>query len=191
MKRYWRSLLLPVAGIGLAFTSACSSGVGAPNPPVDLAADAEADALAPQTRSTEPLPLLELVSRGGVGRLYTLNEREASSAETAHGMTRQPGQVGYMPARQIEGTTPLYRLKPSANSNRWLLTSSSRERDTLTSQDWVYEGIVGYVYTDPGAGRETLNRFTNGHEWRMSLDSEIEGYRLDGMVGHVDVNGNA
>jgi hypothetical protein len=191
MKRYSRSLSLSVAAIGLALASGCSVAPGASSPPPDL----DVNESASQARSTDPLPLLELVSSGGIGRLYTLNENEARTAETVHHMSREPGQVGYMPPQRIAGTTPLYRLKPTASENRWLLTASDHERDVLASQQWVYEGVVGYVYTEPGAGREKLNRFTNGRDWRMGLESEIaslgdEGYTLSGMVGYVDVGRN-
>jgi hypothetical protein len=111
MKRYSRSLSLSVAAIGLALASGCSVAPGASSPPPDL----DVNESASQARSTDPLPLLELVSSGGIGRLYTLNENEARTAETVHHMSREPGQVGYMPPQRIAGTTPLYRLKPTAS----------------------------------------------------------------------------
>jgi hypothetical protein len=184
MKMHWRSLLVPALGLGLALSSACSTGAGAPNPPADM----EASALSAETQSAEPLPVIELVSRGGVGRNYTLNEREARAAVADRDMTRTSAQLGSMSPRQVEGTGPAFRLKPSRNSNRWLVTSSTHERDTLASRGWVYEGIVGYVYIEPGSGRQELSRFTNGHEWRLSLESQIDGYVRDGTVGYVDVN---
>ncbi|HEY0475780.1 MAG TPA: hypothetical protein VGD34_29120, partial [Kribbella sp.] len=72
-------------------------------------ADAPASTAA-VTRTAPPVPLVELVSKGGVGRLYTADPREVTSA-TAAGLMRQPGQVGFLDRQAAAGQTPLFRLK--------------------------------------------------------------------------------
>lgn len=145
---------------------------------------------AAQRQGEEPMPLLELVSAGGSGRLYTLDQREAQNASENHGMDLQSGRVGYFPRGGADGTTPLYRLKPASDSTAWLFTVSEAERDSLIDDGWVFEGTAGHVYTDAAPDREVLNRLSNGREWRLALESETDelveaGYTLDGPVGYV------
>lgn len=137
-----------------------------------------------------PLPLLELVSASGSGRLYTLDQDEAMAAVTDHGMSLRPGRVGYLPAEEFDGSAEIYRLKARPDASSWLFTTSTTERDRLVDEDWVDEGTTGYVYSDPGPGLVRLMRFTNGREWRLALESETtgleqEGYTLDGPLGYV------
>jgi RHS repeat-associated protein len=66
-------------------------------------------------------------------------------------------------ATQQPGTVPLYRLFHDGGSHRWqettLYTTSEGEKEGLeASRDWHYEGILGYVWTSPGPGREPLYR---------------------------------
>jgi LPXTG-motif cell wall-anchored protein len=141
-------------------------------------------------QAAEPVPLLELVSGSGNGRLYTLDHQEALGAVRDHGMRLQPGRVGYLPRAEVEGAVPMYRLKRSASASGWLFTTSTSERDSLVAGGWVAEGVTGYVYRDPGPGRERLLRFTNGREWRLALESKTTelqraGYRVDGPLGYV------
>lgn len=138
----------------------------------------------------EPMPLVELVGGGGVGRLYTTDLDEARSA-AAGGMRRESQVVGYLPIGGAIGESrALYRLKPSATATRWLLTSSPEERDSLVAQGWTYEGVLGHVYTARGEGMAQLQRFSNGREWRVALESRHDellaaGYRFDGGLGYV------
>ncbi|MFI5731036.1 glycoside hydrolase family 99-like domain-containing protein [Kribbella sp. NPDC051587] len=139
-----------------------------------------------------PVPFVELVSPSGVGRLYTADPRELDAA-TAAGYRRQPGTTGFIDRTATSGSTPLFRLKPSATASKWLFTASTQERDALVKQGWVSEGTAGYVATQPGAGLVQLRRFTNGSEWRLALEPRTTellnaGYTLDGPVGYVRQN---
>ncbi|MEU4197817.1 glycoside hydrolase family 99-like domain-containing protein [Kribbella sp. NPDC026611] len=141
------------------------------------------------TRSAQPVPFVELVSPGGVGRLYTADPGELAAA-TAAGYQRQPGTTGFVGREAQAGWTALYRLKPTSNATKWLFTSSTQERDALMAQHWVLEGTAGFVASQPGPGLTQLRRFTNGREWRLALaprTSELlnAGYTLDGPVGYV------
>ncbi|WP_165367950.1 glycoside hydrolase family 99-like domain-containing protein [Phytoactinopolyspora endophytica] len=145
-----------------------------------------------QSESAEPLPLVELVSASGQGRLYTADAAEARRA-AANGMTRSPGQIGFLPREPFTGSKPMYRLKPSAGASKWLFTASSTERDRLVSQGWAYEGVAAYLYSQPGEGLVEMRRFTNGKEWRLALESRTDelknaGYTVDGPVGYVHEN---
>ncbi|NED99781.1 glycoside hydrolase family 99-like domain-containing protein [Phytoactinopolyspora halotolerans] len=156
----------------------------------DAMVEQAADALAAE--DAEPLPLVELVSKGGSGRLYTADAAEARGA-AANGMTRTPGQIGYLPREPFTGSKPMYRLKPSPTASKWLFTAGKAERDRLIRQGWVYEGIAAHLYTEPGPGLVELRRFTNGKEWRLALKprtAELQnaGYTLDGPVGYVHEN---
>jgi hypothetical protein len=141
-------------------------------------------------QAAEPMPLVELVGAAGTGRLYTTDLDEARAA-AAGGMRRERQVVGYLPIGGAIGTSrALYRLKPSATATRWLLTASDSERDALIAQGWRYEGVVGHIYTQRGAGMAQLQRFSNGREWRVALESRRDelvaaGYRLDGGLGYV------
>ena len=138
----------------------------------------------------EPMPLVELVGAAGTGRLYTTDLDEARAA-AAGGMRREPQVVGYLPIGGAIGQAhALYRLKPSATATRWLLTASVEERDALIAQGWRYEGVVGHSYLKRGNGMAQLQRFSNGKEWRVALESRraelvAAGYRLDGGLGYV------
>jgi hypothetical protein len=125
-----------------------------------------------------------------VGRLYTLDQREALGAVADHGMTLQRRQVGYFPRAAFDGSQAVYRLKPSPTATAWLVTPSTSERDSLVSQGWVSEGVTGHVYRNAGPGRVRLMRFSNGREWRLAFEArtaELQqaGYRVDGPVGYV------
>ncbi len=142
-----------------------------------------------EQKPPQPAPFVELVSPGGVGRLYTADPRELDAA-TAAGYRRQPGTTGFIDRAASAGSTPLFRLKPSATASRWLFTASTQERDVLIKQGWINEGTAGYVATQPGAGLVQLRRFTNGSEWRLALEPRTTellsaGYKLDGPVGYV------
>ncbi|WP_427895370.1 glycoside hydrolase family 99-like domain-containing protein [Kribbella sp. GL6] len=141
---------------------------------------------------SQAAPFVELVSPGGVGRLYSADPREVASA-TAAGYQRQPGTTGFIGREAKAGWTALYRLKPSATASKWLFTSSTQERDALVAQHWVLEGTAGYVATQPAPGLVELRRFTNGKEWRLAVASRTDellraGYTLDGPVGYVYQN---
>lgn len=144
----------------------------------------------PQQQVTDPVPLLELVSGGGRGRLYTLNVNEARAAVANNGMKLQAGRLAYLRRQAFDGSTPLYRLKPKADSSAWLFTAGVGERDSLVAQGWVYEGIAGYLAKASGPGLVQLLRFSNFFEWRLAPASRKQelldaGYRLDGPIGYA------
>lgn len=146
---------------------------------------------APMTdrQRAEPMPLLELVSSSGSGRLYTMSSSEAQGA-VRNGMTRQPGYVGFLPRFKVDGTIALHRLKPSSDATRWLMTASVTERTSLTARGWVDEGVVGFVYANPADGTTPLLRFNNGKEWRVAVEARraelvAAGYRAEGVIGYV------
>lgn len=186
-------MVLTVAALGLLGLPACA-GTGAPAPSVNADGGAQPApsvvAAVDERQAAEPRPLLELVSPGGSGRLYTLDQQEALAAVANHGMRLQPGRVGYLPQVAVEGSVPMYRLKPGPRATSWLFTASASERDALAAQGWVAEGTAGYVHRDAGPGRVRLLRFTNGREWRLALESRTQelqqaGYRVDGPLGYV------
>ena len=115
----------------------------------------------------EPAPFVELVAASGQGRLYTADPVEVRNAPS-FGLRRVPGQIGFLRRRPFNGSTPLYRLKPSASATAWLFTASATERDRLIAQRWVYEGVAGHISTGSGPGLVRLWRFTNGREWRLA-----------------------
>jgi hypothetical protein len=115
------TLLMSTAG-GAAPGSRGTSGSSPPTPEGGPAQSVGAE----ERQAAEPRPLLELVSGGGSGRLYTLDHAEASAAVSDHGMQLQPGRVGYVPATGVEGTRPMFRLKPRPDATAWLFTTSSR-----------------------------------------------------------------
>lgn len=195
-------LLVPaVVAAGLALSSACSS-VGAPAQTPEAAEPRAAAAGQPcevpastPNPEAERLPLLELVPASGHGRLYTLSQEEAESAVTRHRMTLQPANLGLIPRTEAPESRPLFRLKRAPHGPR-LVTPSTEECEALMARDgdWIYEGIVGYVYQEPGPGRVLLVRVSNTSEWRLVPESrraemEAAGYRFDGRVGYVDATG--
>jgi hypothetical protein len=178
-----------VRAAGVLLLAAAAIAAVATAPPSDAEQPAGAQAV---VRATPPVPLVELVAQGGVGRLYTADPREVDSA-TAAGLKRQPGQVGFLDRESFTGSTPLFRLKPSSTASKWLFTASTAERDALLAQKWVYEGVAGYVATQRSTGFVQLRRFTNGQEWRLALEDRTAdliaaGYTLDGPVGYVRQN---
>ncbi|RZS44482.1 glycosyl transferase family WbsX [Herbihabitans rhizosphaerae] len=174
-----RAALIAVALVG---TSALTGGL--------IAAAGQDEPQAPERQAVqrnEPLPLVELVSAGGVGRLYTVDLAEARKA-VQNGMKRAAGQVGYLPSAPFEGSAPMYRLKPSATASGWLFTASTAERDTLLGKGWVDEGVAAHLYPQAGPGLVPLLRFSNGKEWRLALESRKDelvnaGYKVDGRLG--------
>jgi hypothetical protein len=118
------TLLMSTAG-GAAPGSRGSRGSRGSSPPTPEGGPAQSVS-AEERQAAEPRPLLELVSGGGSGRLYTLDHAEASTAVSDHGMQLQPGRVGYVPATSVEGTRPMFRLKPRPDATAWLFTTSSR-----------------------------------------------------------------
>jgi hypothetical protein len=192
-------VVLAAAGLGLLGLPACG-GPGAPtstpeangneaNGNETAAAAAAAD---PAARyATEPMPLLERTTPGRPGRLYTLDQREALAAVSQHGMRLEPGRAaGFLPRNPFAGSTPMYRLKPSAAATSWLFTASAAERDALRARGWVDEGTAGHLYREAGAGRVRLLRFTNGREWRLATEDRSaalrqQGYTVDGPLGYV------
>ncbi|MQA75149.1 MAG: hypothetical protein GEU88_12530 [Solirubrobacterales bacterium] len=144
----------------------------------------------PQTKVKDPLPLLELIAPGGSGRLYTLNQREARVAVEQYGYRLEPVRTGYMRQARFAGSRPLFRLRLEARP-AYLITASRAERDALVASGrFVYEGVLGHVAARPSPATTTLWRYSNGSEWRLTLESgraelERQGYRADGRLGYV------
>ncbi|GAB2580116.1 glycoside hydrolase family 99-like domain-containing protein [Kribbella endophytica] len=175
--------------LGTALVAALAAGVGIAGPvaadqTTAQPADPTAQAAAPKAT---PVPLTELITPAG--RFYSTDPNEVAAA-TSSGLTRQPGQIGFLPRRPFTGAVPMYRMKPTASASTWLFTASPTERQTLTNQGWIDEGIAAYLYPQPGAGLQQLRRFTNGKEWRLALEPKTAeliaaGYTLDGPLGYV------
>jgi Glycosyltransferase WbsX/Repeat of unknown function (DUF5648) len=192
-----RGRLIALAGCVMAAVgvlAAPASGAGGWDATVvanAVAGAREAAAAAnPQNQVTDPVPLLELISAGGRGRLYTLDEYEARAAVSQYGMRLEYGRVGYLRRQAFTGSTPLYRLKPRPDATRWLFTASASERSSLLGQGWVDEGVAGHISTASGPGLVRLMRFSNSYEWRLAPESRTQelldaGYRLDGPVGYM------
>jgi hypothetical protein len=139
--------------------------------------------------AAEPMPLIELYSPGGPGRLYTTDLDEARRAASG-GMRQEDAVVGYLPRGGVNGGKALHRLKEHPSATAWLLVSWEEERSGLVDDGWVDEGIVGYVYEESAPGRVELLRFFNGQEWRVADESYSDellaaGYTLDGSLGYV------
>jgi hypothetical protein len=143
-------------------------------------------------QANDPLPLFELVSPSGTGRLYTLSQDEAAAAVSRHRMRLQPARVGHLRARPFAGSLELYRLKEKTGP--WLVTASPSERDSLVSSGrFVLEGILGYSHGAPQPGAAQLWRYSKAGEWRVAFDAagpELvrAGYRVDGSLGYADVS---
>ncbi len=151
-----------------------------------LALAAPAHAQSPQTKVTDPVPLLELVAPGGSGRLYTLSQAEANTA-IGHGYKLQPVRTGYLRQAAFPGSQPLHRLRRNGGGGGSLVTASESERQQLVaSGQFVYEGVVGHIATSQAPGLVRLMRWSNGKEWRVALEGaalDQQGYRLDGPLG--------
>lgn len=181
-----------LCSVVIAATALVVSAPAAARPDPGLAA-AEAEASSPASAQTryaqEPMPLIELVSASGVGRLYTTNPAEARRAVSI-GMTEERRVVGFMPRSSVDGSRPVYRLKPTATATRWLLSTSSAEISSLVGRGWVNEGVVGYLWTQPSDGLVQLLRFNNGREWRVAPATRRDelvraGYSVDGGLGYL------
>lgn len=189
-RRTQRQLVVSTAVAG-ALAGACLSVPGAATAAVPTQSKLEpsVEAASPAERfAQEPMPLIELVAPGGVGRLYTTNIDEARRAAD-NGMTRDDS-IGYLPRTEVDGSHALYRLKPEADATRWLLTASEDERDRLLADGWVEDGVVGFAWTEPTPGMVELQRFSNGEEWRVAREDEHDdlvdaGYTFDGGIGFV------
>jgi hypothetical protein len=150
-----------------------------------------ASASAAAAQANDPLPLLELLSPSGTGRLYTLSQNEAATAVSQHRMQLQPARIGYLRARPFPDSLELYRLKE--RNGPWLVTASPSERDSLVSSGrFVLEGVIGYSYRDPQPGTARLWRYSKAGEWRVAFDSSgpelvRAGYNVDGSLGYADV----
>ncbi len=172
--------------LGTALVAAAlAAGVGIAGPATADQPTAQAATQA-ATKAT-PVPLSELTTP--TGRFYSADPHEVAAATTS-GMTRQPAQIGFLSRQPFTGAQPMYRLKPTPTATKWLFTASTSERQTLTSQGWIDEGIAAYLYPQPGAGLQQLRRFTNGKEWRLALEPKTAellaaGYTLDGPLGYV------
>ncbi|HMJ04024.1 MAG TPA: glycoside hydrolase family 99-like domain-containing protein [Conexibacter sp.] len=149
-----------------------------------------AAAATPESKVTDPVPLLELVAPGGSGRLYTLSTSEAASAASGHGMALQPRRIGYLRRQAFDGSVPLYRLR-AVGRLAYLVTPSAEERAALVASGaFASEGTMGYIAKDQAPATERLWRFTNGHEWRVAFESERAalvgaGYTVDGPLGYA------
>jgi hypothetical protein len=161
------------------------------DPPRDASVPSSHDSVS-QGLQPDPVPLLRLLNGAGVS-LYTTSRDEATAAVAQHGFTLQPNRLGYMHQSPRNGTKAIFRLARIGASG-WLLTPSASERDSLTrSGQFRYEGIVGYVATEPAAGTVLLSRYSGRNGWRVELDDPHgnpqallnAGFKLDGPLGYV------
>src|SRR5687768_12730723 len=117
-----------------------------------LLTSATASGATPESKVTDPVPLLELVAPGGSGRFYTLSVNEAASAATHHGFTLQPRRTGYLRRQAFQGSMPLYRLRAN-DRPAYLVTPSEAERAALlASGRFQFDGVVGHVRESPVPG---------------------------------------
>jgi Putative metal-binding motif len=143
-------------------------------------------------QANDPLPLLELVTASGTGRLYTLSRAEAARAVSEFAMRLQPPAVGYLRPRAFPDSFALYRL--DARDGPWLLTASAAERDSLVASGrFDYQGVLGYSHRAARPGTAQLWRYSKPGEWRVAFDSRAPelvraGYHVDGPLGYVDVS---
>jgi hypothetical protein len=78
--------------------------------------------------------------RGNGKRFYT----KSAACESAGAAE---GHVGYVAPEPRCGSTELYRLyNPGADSHFY--TISAGERDNAVAAGWVYETVIGYVWTE-------------------------------------------
>jgi Putative metal-binding motif len=142
-------------------------------------------------QANDPMPLLELVTASGTGRLYTLSQTEAAGAVSQFGMKLQPA-IGYIRPRPFAGSIELHRL--DAKDGPWLLTASAAERDQLVASGrYVYQGVLGHTYGAAQPGTALLWRFSKPGEWRVAFDSSGPelvgaGYKVDGPLGYAYVS---
>ncbi|MGZ3144440.1 glycoside hydrolase family 99-like domain-containing protein [Lentzea chajnantorensis] len=151
----------------------------------------------PESKVTDPVPLLELATPHEQGLFWTLSQAEAKTAAEVHGMQVQAdARVGYLRRQAFEGSTPLYRLRKQGRI-AYMLTSSAAERDQLTSGDdplFRYEGVIGHLSVSPQPGTEVLYRVHKegaADSWRPALASRLGAMRalgydqVDGPLGYV------
>jgi hypothetical protein len=143
-----------------------------------------------------PLPLRELYTQPGHGYLYTANWGEAQAAQQTYGLTMpSPRPIGYIFTASAPDTRPIWRLKQKS-TGYWLMSVSQSEVDALTGGGgFIMEGLTGYLYSSAEFGAQQLNRYTNGHGWRLAYQSQdaemlAAGYHRDGPVGYLLPNYN-
>ncbi|MFD0480625.1 hypothetical protein ACFQ0B_80255 [Nonomuraea thailandensis] len=126
-----------------------------------------AEAASSVAKVTDPVPMIELLAPGGIGRVYTLSAAEAATAVSLHKFTHERGQASYGRTTAFTGSQPVYRLRTGSS---YLLTASAWERDGLVAGGrFVYEGIAGHLAQQRTAGTQRLMRFSKRGEWRVAL----------------------
>jgi hypothetical protein len=173
---------LTLAGCGSSSQqSAATSAAGRPDRPAQAAAPARAAAI-PRVK------LHEFRTSADKGFFYTLSSSEAKSAESRYKFTRLAGNLGYLSSKPFKNSITLYRLRYKPFSS-YLVTASTSERDKLAnSQQFVYEGILGYSAKSTTGTR--LWRVANNCQWRIVPYSAVaglvaKGWHSDGGLGYA------
>lgn len=181
-----------VVSFVLAMTVVGALSVSAMLPDRDAASAAPTGKAAadPERKVTDPVPLLELRTADDAGWMWTLSEREASTAVAEYGMTLRSSKLGFLRRQSFPGSQPVFRLRHTERST-YLVTASADERDTLVeSGNFTAEGVLGHAAKAQRPGTAKLWRMSNGTEWRVVTDAqradfENRGYQTDGSLGHV------
>jgi hypothetical protein len=184
MRSRWLGLAVMAVAVLLAGAVGTASGTTtAPRP--------ASGAVATNPAALDPQPLRELYTQIGYGYLYTTSWSEVQSAQHQFGLTLSAQRpFGYVFAHPAPDTTPVWRLKQKS-TGFWLMSVSQAEVNALTgSGQFTLEGLTGYIYTIAEFGAQPVNRYTNGHGWRLAYQSQdgamtAAGYHSDGLAGYL------
>jgi hypothetical protein len=107
---------------------------------------------------------------------------------------RLDGVVGYIYPSQVSGSNAMYRMY-NHSARHYLMTTSTVERDAITSIGYAQQGIVGYFCGVPRPGSEIIpiyrlwNNAIKDHFYTVDIferDSALQrGYVSEGIAGHV------
>jgi hypothetical protein len=191
-----RSLRI-AAPIVVGITAAALVATGGTGVAAEPRADTAVQAATVSAENAQYLrPLLELRTGGGT-RFYTLSAAEAARAVTAHKFTPTTETAGlFLYNQKVPGTVAVHRLRLAGPKPAYVLVTNEGELTDLrdnTDDAWDlrYEGVVGWIHSNPTPGTVDLHRFSKDGDWRVARadrkDLPAHGYHDDGRLGFAPV----
>ncbi|TFK80683.1 hypothetical protein K466DRAFT_569499 [Polyporus arcularius HHB13444] len=159
-----------------------------------------------ETRAAEicgfpTVPLYQAVSDSISDRIFTTDATEVEHALESGVYVRQ-AVLAYVYSNttgpNVPGAVPFYRLGSAAKTDHFVTTSWDEVESAVATNGYEYQGIVGYVYTEPSAESgcpgtvgfyRTVNPQLEDHYYTTDAATATSvaksGYLNQGIVAYV------
>ncbi|MFH0711506.1 MAG: hypothetical protein V1889_00070 [archaeon] len=151
-----------------------------------------------ESECADSVPIYRFLNSETGGRFYTISEAEKENIEKYPAFVYE-GIIGGAFAEEGEGTIPVYRFWSARLGDHFYVTDEGNERENFEKMwgaDWIYEGVVFYIYEEERVNSLPVYRFWNvpnsNHIYTTDEDEKNElrtlewaSWRYEGIIGYV------